>query len=77
MSYRKIEVNGMIYEYTVGKQNIKIKGVGAFPKEGNSYVIEETCECCGETISELSGEIGNISLAVTPKHIRKLILNNA
>jgi len=32
MTYRKIEVNNVTYEYVVGRSNIKIKGVGVYPK---------------------------------------------
>ena len=28
MSYRKINVDGIIYEYTVGKSGLKVKGLG-------------------------------------------------
>jgi hypothetical protein len=31
MSYRTIEVDGMQYEYTIGKTYMKIKSVGVFP----------------------------------------------
>jgi hypothetical protein len=33
MSYRKIDVDGVTYEYTVGKQYLKIKGIGTWPRE--------------------------------------------
>lgn len=32
MAYRKIEVNGSTYDYTVGKSYIKIRGLGAYNK---------------------------------------------
>lgn len=40
MSYRKIEVDGVQYEYVIGKTHVKIKGVGVYLKEdfGESYL---------------------------------------
>lgn len=31
MSYRKLELNGRIYEWVVGKSVLKVKGVGIWP----------------------------------------------
>lgn len=33
MSYRKIEVNGKVFEYSVGKTHTKIRHVGVFKNE--------------------------------------------
>lgn len=33
MAYRKISVDGTPYEYVVGRTHVKIRGVGAVPKE--------------------------------------------
>lgn len=33
MSYRKIEVDGDTYEYTVGRTHVKVRGWAAVPKE--------------------------------------------
>jgi hypothetical protein len=33
MSYRKLEVEGEEYEYVIGRSYVKVKGVGAWPKE--------------------------------------------
>lgn len=41
MSYRKIEVNGQIFEYSVGHSCVKIRYVGAFDKYKIGYVIDE------------------------------------
>jgi hypothetical protein len=30
MSYRKIEVDGQVFEYSIGKTHTKIRGVGAY-----------------------------------------------
>jgi hypothetical protein len=31
MSYRKIEVDGQVFEYSIGRTHTKIRGVGAYP----------------------------------------------
>lgn len=41
MSYRKIEVDGQEYEYSVGKSYVKIRYVGAFDKHDVGYVIDD------------------------------------
>ena len=41
MSYRKIEVDGQVFEYSIGKTHTKIRGVGAYPNEKVGYVIDE------------------------------------
>ncbi len=41
MSYRKIEVNGQIFEYSVGRSHVKIRYVGAFDKREIGYVIDD------------------------------------
>ena len=30
MSYRKLEVDGQVFEYSIGKTHTKIRGVGAY-----------------------------------------------
>lgn len=32
MTYRKVEVNGQVYEYVIGKTVVKVKGVNIWPK---------------------------------------------
>jgi hypothetical protein len=57
MSYRKVEQDGVTYEYTVGRTHVKIKGVGAFPKEQVGRTVNHNeylhCECCGESMTTL------------------------
>lgn len=40
MSYRKIEVDGQVFEYSIGRTHTKIRHVGAFKNEdvGNHHV---------------------------------------
>ncbi len=41
MSYRKLEVNGQVFEYSIGKTHTKIRGVGAYKNEDVGFVIDE------------------------------------
>lgn len=68
MAYRKIEVNGTEYRYVVGLTHIKIKGVGVFNRTAHGELFDGRCECCGE------GPYNENT--ITPKEIRKIILNN-
>lgn len=40
MAYRKITVDGTVYEYVVGKQYLKIKGLGSWPRDKIGIEIE-------------------------------------
>lgn len=76
--YRKITVKGVEYEYVIGKTHTKIKGLGVFPNSdiGKTQLIQETCECCGEPLSELySSHIDRTAIAVTPAVVAKKILS--
>jgi hypothetical protein len=63
MSYRKISVDGTEYEYVIGKSNLKIKGIGVWPKStvGVAHVNED---------SEVTG------YNVTPSIVKDLITNS-
>ena len=43
MAYRKIHLNGVTYEYTVGRTHVKIKNIGAVRKDeiGRLVIAEE------------------------------------
>ena len=41
MSYRKLEVNGQTFEYSVGRSHVKIRYVGAFDKREIGYVLND------------------------------------
>ena len=41
MSYRKLEVNGQVFEYSIGKSHTKIRGVGAYDNREVGYVISD------------------------------------
>lgn len=57
MSYRKIKVDGIQYEYVVGKTHVKIKGIGVWPKEEVGEKTARNCSCgCGESLDTLYSE---------------------
>ena len=41
MSYRKLEVDGQVFEYSIGKTHTKIRHVGAFSNREVGYVISD------------------------------------
>ena len=46
MSYRKLEVDGNVFEYSIGKNHTKIRGVGAYKNDevGREYQAG-VCHC--------------------------------
>lgn len=79
MSYRKITVDGKVYEYTVGKTHTKIRGIGVWKNEeiGNNHTTwtDPICECCGESFSSLYGQAptSRTAIAVKPHDIMKKV----
>lgn len=73
MSYRKINVDGKEYEYTVGKTHVKVKGVGVWPKEEVGVNLAKPCECCGDPLDMLYNKENlaeaDYSWRVKPSHI--------
>lgn len=45
MSYRKIEVDGQVFEYSVGKTHTKIRGVGAYLNTQVGSIVQSKCSC--------------------------------
>jgi hypothetical protein len=41
MSYRKLEVDGQVFEYSIGKTHTKIRGIGAYCNREVGYVISD------------------------------------
>jgi hypothetical protein len=60
MGYRKIEVGGKEYEYTIGREFVKIKTIGVFP-----------CSEIGEWAENL--DYPDTFFEVRPEHIKNLI----
>ena len=88
MSYRKITVDDKPYQYVIGKTHVKIKGVGAWPKEEVGAIVTIDCGCdCGCYSTEETiwtrGELEDFRIAnghekhtvikVTPLHISQKI----
>lgn len=46
MAYRKIEVDGKSYEYTIGRTHVKVKGVGVatLDEVGRQIDVENYCD---------------------------------
>ncbi len=80
MSYRKITVDGKVYEYTIGKTHTKIKGIGVWKNEElGKYITtgrDGYCECCGEPLSSIYPKeypVYKTGLAVRPHDIMRKI----
>lgn len=82
MSYRKINVDGIQYQYVVGKTHTKIRGfktVFENSKIGDKQYM--ACECCGEpfdAIYDMSKKTESEkdyyrTIRVTPKNISNVI----
>lgn len=72
MHYRKITVDDKVYEYVVGRDVVKVKNVGIWPKEQIGEQVPIKCTCgCGESIIDTYGvrDIYDLATRVTPKHI--------
>lgn len=46
MSYRKLEVNGITYEYSIGKTHTKIRHVGAYKNEEVGKIVKRGISPC-------------------------------
>lgn len=88
MSYRKITVNGIDYQYTVGETHVKIRGIGTWLKEDIGEIVRTKYGCgCGcypdeeevytkndFTNSDAKEEFPlNEKVRVRPEHIANLI----
>jgi hypothetical protein len=45
MSYRKLEVEGQVFEYSIGKTHTKIRGVGAYLNTNVGSIAQSKCSC--------------------------------
>lgn len=73
MSYRKIEVDGVEYQYTIGKTHVKVRGLGVWSKEDIGDSVAKQCECCGESLEHLHGRENllehEFQIRVRPRHV--------
>ena len=76
MAYRKITVEGKIYEYVIGHTFVKIKGVGVYIKEEIGEECDMYCRCglCDGSVKleDVTGR-KEVKVRVCPSHIEKLI----
>lgn len=68
MSYRKIEVDGQVFEYSIGKTHTKIRGVGAYKNEdvGNYSAVD----------SQRSWDRPDVTFQVRPSDLASFIKRN-
>jgi hypothetical protein len=45
MSYRKLEVEGQVFEYSVGRTHTKIRGIGAYLNTNVGSISQSKCSC--------------------------------
>jgi len=68
MSYRKLEVDGKTYEYSIGKTHTKIRHVGAWKNEEVGVVRAGSYCSCGSHAGNCDFNVP-MSLQVTPKDL--------
>lgn len=68
MSYRKLEVEGQVFEYSIGKTHTKIRGIGAYKNEevGKYSAI----------VSQRSWVIPDVAFQVRPSDLASFIKQN-
>lgn len=72
MSYRKIEVDGQVFEYSIGKTHTKIRHVGAFKNEHVGK--EQTAVLYNDITDEV--EIETRGIQVRPSDLAAFIKRN-
>lgn len=70
MSYRKLNVKGIDFEYVIGKSHVKVKGIGAWPKEEVGERYWHDCGCgegfdCPDSFEQIQ---------VKPRHVANKIV---
>jgi hypothetical protein len=64
MSYRKLEVDGNVFEYSIGKTHTKIRGVGAYKNdEVGNYHVNQSQEWYDPGYRDISFQIKPADLA--------------
>lgn len=72
MSYRKIEVDGKVFEYSIGRTHTKIRHVGAFKNEEIGKVRSGTYCSCGSHSGNCDFDLRS-SLQVKPSDLANFI----
>jgi len=74
MSYRKIEINGVAYQYVVGRTHTKVKGLNAIPNNRiGQYVWHITSQ---RDMGSGDDRDRSLILRVTPKDIANFIVRS-
>lgn len=76
MSYRKIEVDGQVFEYSIGKTHTKIRGVGAYKNEEVGKIVTRGISPCGFKKCSCDPYEFYDVLEVHPKHLASFIKQN-
>jgi hypothetical protein len=73
MSYRKIDVDGVTYQYSVGRTHTKVKGFDAVPNTEIGIVTRQYLKPCGFAGCNCDPYQYTYALRVTPKSIAEYI----
>ena len=75
MSYRKLEVDGQVFEYSIGKTHTKIRGIGAYKNEDvGSTQVSDYCSC-GSRSGNCNFNV-SMTLQVRPSDLASFIKRN-
>ena len=72
MSYRKLEVDGQVFEYSIGKTHTKIRGVGAYLNTQVGSIAQSKCSCGSSGCFEDTYEV----IRVRPSDLANFIKQN-
>jgi hypothetical protein len=72
MSYRKLDVDGQVFEYSVGRTHTKIRGVGAFQNEKVGKILTQIM--FNDLTNEFETE--SIGVQVRPSDLSDFIKRN-
>ncbi len=75
MSYRKLEVDGQVFEYSIGKTHTKIRGVGAYKNEDVGNIRMSSYCSCGSHSGNCGFDVP-MSLQVRPSDLASFIKRN-
>ena len=68
MGYRKITVDGVEYQYVIGRTHVKVHGMQAVPKEQVGELQPVYCRCC-----QMQLRPDDLALRVEPHHVAEFI----
>jgi len=68
MGYRKIVVDGVEHQYTIGRTHVKVRGMQAVSKDQVGETKPILCRCCGEHLYPYA-----VAFRVEPHHVAEFI----